>query len=59
MKVTVVCVGKLKEKYWRDAITEYSKRLSRYMKLEIIELADEKAPENMRRRSRKGKDSGF
>ena len=47
MKVTVVCVGKLKEKYWRDAIAEYSKRLSRYMKLEIIELADEKAPENM------------
>lgn len=47
MKVMVVCVGKLKEKYWRDAIAEYSKRLSRYMKLEIIELADEKAPENM------------
>ena len=47
MKVTVVCVGKLKEKYWRDAIAEYSKRLSRYMKLEMIELADEKAPENM------------
>ena len=47
MKVTIVCVGKLKEKYWRDAIQEYSKRLSRYMKLEIIELADEKAPETM------------
>lgn len=47
MKVTIVCVGKLKEKYWRDAIAEYSKRLSRYMKLEIIELADEKAPESM------------
>ena len=47
MKVTVVCVGKLKEKYWRDAIAEYSKRLSRYMELEMIELADEKAPENM------------
>ena len=47
MKVTIVCVGKLKEKYWRDAIAEYSKRLSRYMKLEIIELADEKAPETM------------
>jgi len=47
MKVTIVCVGKLKEKYWRDAIGEYSKRLSRYMKLEIIELADEKAPETM------------
>lgn len=47
MKITIVCVGKLKEKYWRDAIGEYSKRLSRYMKLEIIELADEKAPESM------------
>ncbi len=47
MKITVVCVGKLKEKYWRDAIAEYSKRLSRYMKLEIIELPDEKAPETM------------
>ena len=66
MKVTVVCVGKLKEKYWRDAIAEYSKRLSRYMKLGIIELADEKRIEGIhdvvdhrRRRSRKGKDSGF
>ena len=47
MKVTVVCVGKLKEKYWRDAIAEYSKRLSRYMKLEIIELADEKRIEGI------------
>ena len=46
MKVTVVCVGKLKEKYWRDAITEYSKRLSRYCKLEIIQVADEKTPDN-------------
>ena len=40
MKVMVVCVGKLKEKYWRDSIAEYIKRLSRYIKLEIIELAD-------------------
>ena len=47
MKVTIVCVGKLKEKYWKDAIAEYSKRLSRYMKLDIIELADEKTPETM------------
>ena len=47
MKVTIICVGKLKEKYWKDAIAEYSKRLSRYMKLDIIELADEKAPETM------------
>ena len=47
MKLTVVCVGKLKEKYWKDAIAEYSKRLSRYDKLDIIELPDEKAPETM------------
>lgn len=47
MRVTVVCVGKLKESYWREAVAEYSKRLSRYMKLEIIEVADEKTPESM------------
>ncbi|WMI81473.1 23S rRNA (pseudouridine(1915)-N(3))-methyltransferase RlmH [Anaerotignum sp. MB30-C6] len=47
MRVTIVCVGKLKEAYWRGAIGEYSKRLSRYMKLEIVELPDEKAPETM------------
>lgn len=47
MRITVVCVGKLKEKYWQAAVAEYSKRLSRYHKLEIIELADEKAPESM------------
>ncbi len=47
MKVTIICVGKLKEKYWRDAIGEYSKRLSRYFKLDIVEVADEKAPETM------------
>lgn len=47
MKLSVVCVGKLKEKYWRDAIEEYSKRLSRYVKLEIVEVSDEKAPEAM------------
>lgn len=47
MRITIVCVGKLKEKYWQDAIAEYSKRLSRYHKLEIVELSDEKAPETM------------
>ncbi len=47
MKATVIGVGKLKEKYWRDAVAEYSKRLGKYVKLEIIELADEKAPESM------------
>ena len=46
MKITVVCVGKIKEKYLSMAIEEYSKRLSRYCKLEIIELPDEKTPDN-------------
>lgn len=46
MKISVVCVGKIKEKYLTMAIEEYSKRLSRYCKLEIIELNDEKTPDN-------------
>ena len=46
MKITLITVGKIKEKYLKDAITEYSKRLSRYCKLEIIEVADEKTPDN-------------
>ena len=46
MKITVLCVGKIKEKYFTGAIEEYSKRLSRYCKLEIIEVADEKTPDN-------------
>ncbi len=47
MKITVVCAGKIKEKFYRDAITEYSRRLSRYCKLEIIEVADEQAPDHV------------
>lgn len=46
MKITIITVGKLKEKYLKDAIAEYSKRLSKYCKLEIIEVADEKTPEH-------------
>lgn len=45
MKITLVTVGKIKEKYFTMAIEEYSKRLSRYCKLEIVELADEKTPD--------------
>lgn len=45
MKITCVVVGKIKEKYFTDAIKEYSKRLGRYCKLEIVELADEKTPD--------------
>ena len=46
MRITIITVGKIKEKYLRDAISEYSKRLSKYCKMEIIEVADEKTPEN-------------
>ena len=45
MKITILCVGKIKEKFYRDAIDEYAKRLSKYCKLEIIEVADEKTPD--------------
>ncbi len=45
MKITILCVGKVKEKFYRDAIEEFSKRLSRYCKLEIIEVSDEKTQE--------------
>lgn len=47
MKITILSVGKLKEKYWKQAIAEYEKRLGAYTKIEIIEVPDEKAPENM------------
>ena len=47
MNITVITVGKLKERYFREAVEEYSTRLSKYCKLEIIEVPDEKAPENL------------
>lgn len=45
MRITVLCVGRIKEKFFSQAVEEYSKRLSRYCKLEIVEVADEKTPE--------------
>ena len=45
MNIKIVCVGKLKEKYFKDAIAEYQKRLSRFAKVQVIEVPDEKAPE--------------
>ena len=45
VKITLITVGKIKEKYLKDAIAEYSKRLGRYCKLEIIEVGDEKTPD--------------
>ena len=46
MKITICCVGKIKEKFYSQAIAEYSKRLSKYCKLEIKEAADEKTPDS-------------
>lgn len=45
MKITIISVGKIKEKFYRDAAAEYAKRLSRYCKLELIEVEDEKTPD--------------
>lgn len=45
MRITIVAVGKIKEHFFQDAIAEYSKRLSRYCRLEIVQVADEKTPD--------------
>ena len=45
VKVSVVCVGKLKEGYWRDALSEYAKRLSRFCRFEVVELAERRTLE--------------
>ena len=45
MKITLITVGKIKERFFEEAIGEYSKRLSRYCKLDIIQVADEKTPD--------------
>lgn len=47
MKISIICVGKIKEKYLKEGIGEYSKRLSRYCGLQIIEVDDEQAPESL------------
>lgn len=46
MNITIICSGKIKEKYFISALDEYKKRISRFSKLEIIEIPDEKIPEN-------------
>lgn len=45
MHYTIVCVGKIKEKFYTEAMEEYRKRLSRYAKIDIVEVADEKTPD--------------
>ena len=45
MRIIVICVGKIKEKFYKEALSEYTKRLSKYCKLDIYEVADEKTPD--------------
>lgn len=45
MNIMIVCVGKIKESFYREAVSEYEKRLSRYCKLQIMEVSDEKTPD--------------
>lgn len=45
MRITIIAVGKIKEKYYREAIAEYGKRLAKYCRLEVIEVEDEKTPD--------------
>ena len=47
MKIKIICVGKIKESFFRDAISEYTKRLSRYATVEICEVPDEKTPDRL------------
>lgn len=47
MQLTVIAVGKLKERYWQEALAEYAKRLSGYARIEVLEVQDEPAPENV------------
>ena len=47
LNIHIVCVGKIKEKYLKDAINEYSKRLSKFCKIDFIELSDEKVPDTI------------
>ena len=51
MQIRILCVGKIKEAFFRDAVKEYEKRLSRYAKLQIIEAADERTPEKLSSRA--------
>lgn len=45
MKISILCVGKIKESFYRQAIDEYAKRLSKYCKFEVVEVVDEKTPD--------------
>ena len=47
LTINIICCGKIKESFWNNAIDEYSKRLSKYIKLNIIEIPDEKVPDKV------------
>ena len=47
MTIRILCIGKLRERFYADAVSEFVKRLSRYASVEVVELADERAPEQL------------
>ena len=46
LEVKIICIGKLKEKYWRDAVAEYTKRLSSFCRFSVVELNESRVPQN-------------
>jgi 23S rRNA (pseudouridine1915-N3)-methyltransferase len=52
LRITLIAVGKIKEKFYSEALSEYSKRLSKYVKLEVIEVTDEKTPDQASEREK-------
>lgn len=61
MRITILCVGKVKESFMRAAVDEYRKRLSRYVKLDVVEVADEKTPDHASEKEEmliRGRESG-
>lgn len=49
MNINIICVGKLKERYWTEAVAEYTKRLGRYCRVRIVELKEERLPDRASR----------
>ena len=54
MPIAIVCAGRLRESYWRDAAAEYQKRMTRYNRLEIIEVPDQPETEGAQAMKKEG-----
>ena len=58
LKINIICIGKIKEKYFSDAIAEYTKRLGAFCKFTIVELAEEKIRDNIPNQSQISEEIG-